>query len=160
MRGSTGVRVVVAALAVLHFLLHVGLGLGPWIPDLLTIAVLVGARESHVGVGAGIGFVLGLLADAFSLLSFGANTVALTLVGLLGARSRDFFLGDSLLFLVSYLAVGTWLRNVLHWVMAGEGARGSPAHAFLVDAPLEAVYAAVVGTAVVLVTGVWSEKVA
>lgn len=156
MSGRWRLWAVVGALAFLHFLLHVGLGLGGWVPDLLTVALLVGARETHMGVGAGLGFAFGLMEDAFSLLSFGANTVALTVVGILGARTRDLFVGDSLLFLAFYLLVGKWLRDAVHWIMAGEGVRGPVVDQLLVQSPMQSLYAAAVGIVVLGVTGVWT----
>lgn len=149
--------IVVTILVLLHFLLHVGFGLGEWVPDLLTVALLVGARETHIAMGAGLGFVFGLLEDAFSLLSFGANTVALTVVGLAGARTRDLFVGDSLLFLASYLVAGKWLRDALRWIMAGEGVRGPLVDNLFIHSPIQSVYAAVVGIGVLALTGAWSE---
>ena len=94
---------VVGLLILLHFGLHVSLGFGEGAPDLLAVGLLIGAREVGMGRAAGFGFVLGLLEDAFSVLAFGANTFALTLVGTGGAGTRDFFVGDSLFFVMSYL---------------------------------------------------------
>ncbi len=78
---------VVGLLILLHFGLHVSLGLGESAPDLLAVALLIGAREVDMGRAAGLGFILGFLEDAFSVLAFGASTFALTLVGIGGARS-------------------------------------------------------------------------
>jgi cell shape-determining protein MreD len=153
--------VVFVAIAILlpmgHFFLQVGLGIGRWAPDLLAIALLLLAREARAGLAAGIGFFLGLLEDAFSILSFGANTVTLTLLGVLGARSRDLFVGESVPFFVVYLAIGTWLRHAIHWVIAGEGVRGSAADVLLVEAPVASLYAAAVGVLLLMVTGVIRE---
>ena len=110
MRGSWRVWATVLGLASLHFLLHLGIGLAEVAPDLLTIALLLAAREVGMGTAAGIGFVSGLLLDAFSLLAFGANTVAMTLLGAAGARTRDWFVGDSFFFVVSYLFIGKWAK--------------------------------------------------
>ncbi len=142
-------------LPILHFLLHVGFGLGARAPDLLTVGLLVLARELRTGAAAGAGFTLGLLEDAFSILAFGANAVVLTVVGILGSRSRDLFVGDSLVFLASYLALGTWVRFALHWVVAGEEVRGDATRVLLLEAPVAGVYAAAVGMALLLVTGAW-----
>jgi len=143
----------------LHFLLHVGFGLGAWAPDLLTVGLLVLAREVRVGVAAGVGFAFGLLEDAFSILAFGANAVALTVVGILGTRSRDLFVGESLTFLVSYLGLGTWLRFALQWLVGGEGGPRPPAgQTLLVQAPLAALYAAGVGILLLRVMGAWSAE--
>ncbi len=153
MRGGGRVWWVVAMLVVAHFFLHVGLGLGGGAPDLLTVALLVGARETRMGNAAALGFAFGLLEDAFSVLAFGANTVAMTIVGASGARTRDLFVGDSLIFLVSYMFLGKWVRDLLHWISMGEGARHSFVEALLIGAPLEAAYVAVVGVVVVAVLG-------
>lgn len=158
MRRTLLFRTVAVLLPVLHFLLHVGLGMGGWAPDLLTVGVLLLARELRTGWAAGIGFAFGLMEDAFSILAFGANTMALTLVGILGARSRDLFVGESVLFLGSYFALGTWLRYALHWLFAGEEVRGPAASVLLIDAPIAAVYAALVGVALLLLAGAWRRE--
>ena len=143
----------------LHFGLHLSLGLGESAPDLLVVALLIAAREVNIGWGAGIGFVLGLFDDAFSVLAFGANTFALTLVGMGGVRTRDFFVGDSLLFLTSYLVLGKWVRDLLHWVAVGEGLREPFVDAMLIQSPISAVYAGVIGLVVITVGGLGWETV-
>ena len=135
----------VVLLVVLHFLLHLGFGLGRVAPDLLTIALLIAAREVGMGTAGGIGFFFGLLEDAFSVLAFGANAATLTVVGILGARTRDLFVGDSRLFVVSYLGVGKLLRDVIHWIVAGEAVREPFIHAMVTHTLPSAVYVAVVG---------------
>jgi len=150
---------VVGLLIFLHFGLHVSLGLGEIAPDLLVVALLIAAREVDIGWGAGLGFLLGLLDDAFSVLAFGANTFALTLVGMVGARTRDFFVGDSLFFLTSYLVLGKLGRDFLHWVAVGEGLRESFVDTMLIQSPISAVYAGVVGLVVIAISGLGWETV-
>lgn len=137
---------LVPGLVLFHFLLHIGFGIGAGAPDLLAVAVLLAAREVGMGYGAGLGFFLGLLEDSFSVLAFGGNALALTLVGMLGARTRDLFVGESLSFHLGYLALGIWARRLIHWVVVGEGMRESFTSAALTDGTLAAVYGAVVGT--------------
>ncbi len=158
MKGTWRVWATVVFLAVLHFFLHLGLGLGAEAPDLLTVALLLAAREVGMGVAAGIGFAFGLLLDAFSVLAFGANAIAMTLVGMVGARTRDLFVGDSFFFVVAYLFLGKWLKDLIHWVVAGEVVREPFTQALLVDSSLAAAYAAAVGVLVVMVTGAWWES--
>lgn len=153
------ISVVVVGLAVLHFLLHVGFGLGDVAPDLLTVALLVGAREVEVGWGAGIGFALGLLEDAFAALTFGASTLAMTIVGVAGARTRDLFVGDSLLFLVSYLFVGKWLRDLVYWISVGGDIRQPFVESMLIGSGLAAAYATAVGVVAIAITGSWWKTV-
>ena len=150
---------VVGFLIFLHFGLHVSLNLGESAPDLLAVALLIGAREVDIGWGAGLGFLLGILEDAFSALAFGANTFALTLVGMGGARTRDLFVGDSLFFLTSYLVLGKWARDLLHWVAVGDGLRESFVDTMLIQSPISAVYAGIIGLIVIAISGLGWETV-
>jgi rod shape-determining protein MreD len=156
-RSRVRVWIVVVALVLLHFLLHVGFGLGPVAPDLLTVALLLAAREVGMGAAAGTGFAFGLLEDALSVLSFGANTVSMTLIGALGAVTRDLFVGDSLVFLVSYFVVGKWLRDLVHWLVVSEPLRRPFFEQVMVQGVVGGIYAAVVGIFVMAVTGLWRE---
>lgn len=155
MRHLTLYRAVLVLLPILHFLFHVGFGMGRGAPDLLAVGLLLLAREVRTGAAAGIGFVLGILEDAFSLLAFGASALACTVLGILGSRSRDLFVGESLGFLVSYLFLGTWARVALHWLVAGEEVRREAGLVLLVEGPMDALYAAGVGVGLLLATGVW-----
>jgi len=156
-KGSLRVWATVFALVVLHFLLHLGVGFGREAPDLLVVAALVGARQFRMGGGAALGFVFGLLEDAFSVLAFGANTVALTLVAALGSRTREVFVGDSFFFVIAYFFLGKWLRDLAFWVMAGGALRGPFVDVMLVNASLGALYAAGVGLLAMWVSGAWWE---
>lgn len=155
-RGRGALAVVVLVLAALHFLLHVTFGLGAVAPDLLVVALLVLARRVGMGVAALVGFAFGLMEDALSLVAFGANALSLAAVGALGARTRDLFVGDSILFMAAYLAAGKWLRDSMHWVLMGSG-RGDVLAAFVVQAPAGALYAAGAGLAVLAATGIWRD---
>jgi cell shape-determining protein MreD len=143
-------RVVVPALVVLHLLLHLGFGLGAGAPDLIVVALLFAARQVSMGWASGLGFFLGLLEDAVSVLSFGANTVTLTVVGVLGSGTRDLFVGDSRWFVLVYLGVGKWLRDLGHWLLAGEGIREPFWNTMLLEATAGALYAATIGTLILL----------
>lgn len=157
MKGRPGVWLVGMGLVLLHFLLRVGLGIGEAAPDLLVVALLLMSRKTGLGVAAGMGFALGLLEDALSILAFGANSVALTVLGILGGTTRDLFVGDSLFFLVSYFVLGKLARDVLHWVLVGEALRGPFVADALLGGLLAGVYAAVVGIVVMSLTGLWRE---
>ncbi len=149
--------VVVAGLVILHFLLHVGFGLDRTAPDLLTVALLLSAREVGMGPAAGIGLFFGLLEDALSVLSFGANAVAMTVLGALGALTRDLFVGDSFFFLFFYFLLGKWARDLMHWLMVGPALRPPFVETFLLDSLLAGLYAAAVGTLIMAFTGYWRE---
>lgn len=138
-------------LVVSHFLLHLTFGVGGAAPDLLTLAVLVGARELRGGAAALLGLTLGLLADSLSVMAFGAGAVTLTVLGYLGARSRDLFVGESVAFIGLYLFVGRWLRDALYVLFGGATRQGELATFLLLDAPVSAVYMAAVGVILLVV---------
>jgi rod shape-determining protein MreD len=141
-------------LVLLHFTFHVGFGWGRAAPDLLTLGLLLMARELAMGWAALTGFALGVLEDALSVLAFGANTLAMAVVGMLGALSRNLFLGDSRLFAVSYFFAGKWLRDLIQWLAVGEELREPFVSSMLVDAGLASVYVAFVGLVALAVLGV------
>lgn len=143
---------LVTILVVLHLFLHVGLGLGVAAPDLLTIGLLLAAREVGLGPAALVGLLLGLLEDALSVLAFGANSVAMTIVAIGGAFTRDLFVGDSRLFVVLYFLIGKWVRDVLHWVSVGEGIRQPFVDQVLIQGAIGSVYAAVIGLGLMTLT--------
>lgn len=158
MRARPVVFVVAGALVVLHFLLHVGFGIGGAAPDLLVVALLLASREVGIGAAAGIGLAFGILEDALSVLAFGVNSAAMTLVGLAGGTTRDLFVGDSLLFLVSYFVLGKFVRDLLAWTLMGAALREPFVTQVLVHGLLGGVYAAVVGIVLMAVTGLWRES--
>ena len=141
------VFLLVSCLILVHLVLRTALGFGKAAPDLFIVALLVGSRTLGVGAGAGLGFVLGVLEDAFSMRAFGANALAMTLVGALGAKSRDFFVGDSTGFLVTFLLLGTWARDLLAWVVTDASIRPVFQDHLVIEAPLLALYTTVVGLA-------------
>ena len=144
--------IFMALLVVLHFILHLSFGLANTAPDLLTVAVLLGARQlSTPGRAAAYGFLLGLLEDGLSVSAFGAAAITQTVIGYLGARSRDLFVGDSVLFLALYLFIGVWAREALYYGIAAVVRRGDTVEALLVAAPLMALYSAVAGIVAVLI---------
>ncbi len=140
----------IALLVILHFLLHLTFGLGGSAPDLLTLALLLSARRLRPAGAAALGLVLGVLEDALAVAAFGATAVTYTIVGYLGARSRELFLGESLLFVAVYLFVGKWLVDALRYVLLGAARRPDPVAQLLIDAPLAALYLAGVGVIAML----------
>lgn len=128
-----------------HFVLRLAIGL-PWgTPDLITIAALLAARRLSGAQAAGLGLLLGILDDGLTVNSFGAAAVALTVVSYVGARSRDLFEGDSLLFLVVYLFLGKWLRDALVYLLDRDLASIEPVSEIFLGMPVAAAVAAVAG---------------
>ncbi|MDX1568691.1 MAG: hypothetical protein R3223_12870 [Longimicrobiales bacterium] len=151
MRGGAGFWLLLGGLVVLHFLLHLGFGIGRGAPDLLTLALLLGARSGGMARGAALGFAFGLLQDAFSVLAFGSNALAMTVVGALGSFTRELFVGESILFVFVYLFAGKWMRDLLQWIVVGEGLREPFLQEMVVASGVSALYLAGVGILVVAV---------
>lgn len=146
--------VLALLLFTLHFLLHVGFSFGRVAPDLLTLALLLLAREIAIGRAGLTGFVFGLCEDALSVLAFGANSIAMTLIGMLGAATRDLFVGDSRAFLISYVFIGKLARDLIHWIAVGEGLRQPFLEQVVIEGGIAALYLAAIGLVVAEVWGV------
>lgn len=148
---------LVALLFVLHFVLHIGLSYGREAPDLLTLGLLIGVRESSMARASALGLVAGLLEDAMSLLAFGANTIAMALIAVGGAVTRDLFVGDSKHFLPAYVFIGKWVRDLVHWIAVGEGVRQPFVEQVVVQGALGSLYVAVIALVLSRVLGAWGE---
>ena len=135
----------IALLIVLHLFLRVGLGIGFWAPDLLTIALLLAARRAPAGWAAGLGLAFGLIRDSVNLTTFGSDMVVMTVLGYLGSRTRDYFVGDSMFFLAIYLFLGKWLHDALYFVVGGALGVEDPVSMLLIEAPIAAAYSAFAG---------------
>ena len=137
--------VFVILLIALHLFLRVGIGLDFWAPDLLTIGLLLTARRTQSGWAAGIGLAMGLIRDSVNLTTFGSDAVVMTLLGYLGSRTRDYFVGDSTFFLAIYLLLGKWLHDALYFVVARAVGERDAVSTLLVEAPIAAGYSALAG---------------
>ena len=129
----------IAILLLIHLTLRVGLGLDV-VPDLITVALLLGARRLGGWQAALYGLVLGLLADSLAVVGFASTAVAYVVVGYLGSRSRNFFEGESYLFIVLYVFLGAWLIDALRFLVGGAAGRGVPYSYLMGDAALGALY--------------------
>jgi rod shape-determining protein MreD len=130
-----GLLVVVLALAFLHFALSPVFDSWYASPNLLLCAILVASRQLRPGAAAFIGFSLGLLEDAMAVSYFGLATLTLTLLAYLGSLTRDLFLGEEPLFIGTFLFVGTWLYEVVSFLVLGAG--GDALSFILLRAPLD-----------------------
>ena len=156
-RARLGIWLLVALLLLTHFVLHIGFSYGRGAPDLLTLALLIGVREIGLARAAVLGLVFGLLEDAMSVLAFGANAIAMTMVAVGGAATRDLFVGDSRLFLPSYVFFGKWIRDLVHWIAVGEGVRQPFVEQVVVQGGIASLYVAAVGVALGVVLGLGRE---
>ena len=135
----------IVLLVIVYFLLTIGLGLERWVPDLLTVALLLAARRLPGAGAAALGLALGLVRDAVAVDGFGADAIVLTVLGYVGARSRDLFEGDSLLFMAVYLFLGKWLHDIGYGLLAQGGPRGGLVDWLVLDRPMAAALAAAGG---------------
>ena len=135
----------IAGLVVLHFVLRVGLGLGVLAPDLLVVALLLASRRLRPGGAAGLGFLLGVLEGSANPTVFGAASLALSIVGYLGSRSREWLAGDDPVTMVAYIFVGTLLYEALLYVLLAVMGAGGSAMALAIPALFASLYAAAVG---------------
>ena len=135
----------IAGLVVLHFVLRVGLGLGVLAPDLLVVALLLASRRLRPGGAAGLGFLLGVLEGSANPTVFGAASLALSIVGYLGSRSREWLAGDDPVTMVAYFFVGTLLYEALLYVLLAVMGAGGSAMALAIPALFASLYAAAVG---------------
>jgi hypothetical protein len=141
-RSSSTFWAFIVILVLLHLSLRLALGFS-LVPDLITVASLLGARRLGVAGAALLGLVLGVLADSLAVIAFGATAVAYVVANYLGSWSRNFFEGDSYLFVFVYTFLGAWMIGAIRFLVGGYMARGvEPAH-LLSQAPLEALYLAV-----------------
>lgn len=143
-RVGWGFWVFVGLLIVLHFLLRVGLGYEQLAPDLLVVALLIAARQLPAGYAAGLGLVLGILDGALVPFALGGSALALTVLGYVGSRSREFFSEDNYLLYALYLFLGKWLFDTVLFLVTGDAFRAGASYLLLVS-PLTALYAAAAG---------------
>ena len=147
--GSRGAFVaLVAGLVVLHFLLQVGLGLGQLAPDLLLVAFLLASRRLRPGWAAGLGFGLGLLQGAVAY-NVGIHSLALTVLGYVAARSREWLASEGPVYLFVFLFLGKLAYDLALLAVAVAGAGTGALWAQLLVTVVQAVYAGGVGVAVV-----------
>jgi rod shape-determining protein MreD len=140
--------VFIVVLVALHFVLRVGLGLGPFAPDLLVVALLVAARRVRPGTAAGLGAFLGLLDGAVTYV-IGPSSLVLAVLGYAASRTRETLAGDSPVMLILYLFAGKWLYDVLLYAVLVWSDKAPPASSLLLVSPVAALYAAAAGLAAV-----------
>lgn len=120
---STSFWTFIGLLILLHLVMRLALGL-TIVPDLIVVAALLGGRRLGGWQSALFGLLLGILADSLALVAFGATSVAFVVVCYIGSRSRNFFEGDSYLFIAFYAVIGAWLVEVIRFFAGGAMARG------------------------------------
>jgi rod shape-determining protein MreD len=104
--------IVCAILIVLHFTVRPLLAWRAGI-DFLVIALIFGAVRLRPGAAALFGFLLGLAADSLALNAFGANALAMTVVGFAASWLKAVFFADNLALNGFFLFLGKWLFDLI-----------------------------------------------
>ena len=115
-RAWSGFGIVV--LLVLHFLFRPLFVSLPVAPNLLVGALLLATLHLRAGYAALLGFGLGILESAMALEGMGWYALALTVIGYVGARSRDLLFADARFYVFGYLFVGTWVAEIVLLLLA------------------------------------------
>ncbi len=142
-RNRLGLFLSILVLTYLHFALQPLFDAWFAAPNLLVCGLLVAARQLRPGAATAVGFLLGLLEDAMAVSHFGLATLIFVLIAYGGSRTRDLFVGEEVLFIGTYLFVGTWFYETVSYLLLG--AAGNPVAHVFVRAPLDALATGAVG---------------
>lgn len=146
-----------AALAIIFVTLHFTFRpvLLQWLvaPSFLLGGFLLASLRMRAGYAATLGFALGLLEASMALEGMGVLSIVFTVLGYLGARSRDLLFADAKPFIFVYLFAGSWV-SLIALGLVGRAPTGFVALFFgtLGSAILTA---AVCGTAERVFTEIW-----
>ena len=135
-------------LVVLHFTVRSHLGDDRVAPDFLLLALLLYTIRSEPGKSAAAGFMIGLLRDALTPVSFGAGALAHTLVGFFSSWAKAVFFAEHVFVRGCLFFAGTWLRNLIVMLVSGKLQSSQVAWELLVWSPLQGLTTALVGIVV------------
>jgi rod shape-determining protein MreD len=135
-------------LVVLHFTVRSHLGDDRVAPDFLLLALLLYTIRAEPGKSAAAGFIIGLLRDAMTPVSFGAGALAHTLVGFFSSWAKAVFFAEHVFVRGCLIFAGTWLRNLIVLLVSGKLQSSQVAWELLVWSPLQGLSTALVGVVV------------
>jgi rod shape-determining protein MreD len=144
----------IGLLLLLHFYVRPRLFDTIYAPDFVLVGVVLLALRFGAGAGAVVGFLVGIANDALAPARFGAAALAHTVVGYLAAWSRAFFFADNLAVNAAFLAVASWLRDLVVLLASGT-TEGGLLPALFVTAVLRAVTTALAGSVLLLLFRSW-----
>jgi len=136
--------VTVFLLVVAHFLLRPLLGDQIEI-DFLVLALLLLSIRVRPGVGALLGLLIGVTADAASPSGFGSAMLAMTLVGYVTSWLKAAFFAENAVLDGVVIFASAWGVVLMRLFLSGRGFEAGVAISALVWAPLSAAATAVVG---------------
>jgi len=137
--------IIMTALVLLHFTVRSHLGGDRVAPDFLLLALLIYTIRAEPGKSAAAGFVIGLLRDALTPVSFGAGALAHTLVGFFSSWAKAVFFAEHVFVRGCLFFAGTWLRNLIVLLVSGKLQSTQVAWELLVWSPLQGLTTAIVG---------------
>lgn len=145
--------IILAGLVLLEFTVRDRLGDKRVAPDFLLLALLIYTIRAQPGRSAAAGFVVGLLRDALTPVSFGAGALAHTLVGYLSSWAKAVFFAENVFVNGCLFFAGTWFRNLVLLLASGGLERTQLGWELLVWSPLQSFTTAAVGVLVLWIFG-------
>jgi len=140
--------IILTVLVLLHFTVRSHLGDDRVAPDFLLLALLIYTIRAEPGKSAAAGFIIGLLRDALTPVSFGAGALAHTLVGFFSSWAKAVFFAEHVFVKFCLFFAGTWIRNLIVLLVSGKLQSSQVAWELLVWSPLQGVSTALVGVTV------------
>ena len=140
--------VMMSLLVILHFTVRSHLGGDRVAPDFLLLALMIYTIRAEPGKSAAAGFIIGLLRDAMTPISFGAGALAHTLVGFFSSWAKAVFFAEHVFVKGCLFFAGTWLRNLILLLVSGKLQSSQVAWELLVWSPLQGLSTALVGVVV------------
>jgi rod shape-determining protein MreD len=142
-----GVAVFVLLVA-LHYLVRPLVGTRISL-DFLVIAVLLAAVHVRPGLAALIGFVIGIVADSLTPLTFGAGALAMSAVASAASWLKQVVFGDNVLAQWTFLAAGKLAYDVVYVIAERRLGLGDLIPQLLLWSPLSALATGLAGVIVV-----------
>lgn len=153
-RGDGRLYLGFAILLFLHFYLRPRIFSGRAAPDFLFLALVLIAIRARPGFAAVAGFVVGLITDVLTPASFGAASLAHTVVAYLASWGRAVFFPNNILVNAGLFAGGLWLRNAILLLASGTPT-AQLTSLLLIWAPLQALSTAVAGAVLLFLFRDW-----
>jgi rod shape-determining protein MreD len=120
--------------------------------DFLVIALLVIAVRTRPAVAAFVGFALGVMTDSLTPESFGAGALALGVVGFASSWLKAAFFTENMVLNGIFVFLGKLAFDLLYMVAAQKMTFADMAMQLVVWSPLAALFTAVAGLGVLLVS--------
>lgn len=140
--------IIMTLLVILQFTVRDQLGGDRVAPDFLLLALLLYTIRAEPGKSAAAGFLIGLLRDALTPVSFGAGALAHTIVGFFSSWAKAVFFAEHVFVKGCLFFAGTWIRNLIVLLASGGLQSSQVAWELLVWSPLQGLSTALVGISV------------